>query len=226
MIDDDTNKDLWPEQPLNLFTEDGPWKAHANIGWIYQGWRLSTWNSITDAYEGCATELIRSVESGQLMPDFAFFPLVHLWRHYLELALKSIIATGKVLEGEEAKFPHGHNLMKLWEGARRVLEKHEVSIKELDNVAPLLEQLSQIDPTHTGFRYAFRQDGKTPGLEGIPMGFNLVGLHNAMKSAARFFGGCAGHLEHIQDCQQYEREYAEDYTSDYEGGWNDEGDYD
>jgi hypothetical protein len=49
-----------------------------------------------EGYRRAAETLFESLEHTPQSPNFMVWPLAFLWRHFIEISLKDIIATGKV----------------------------------------------------------------------------------------------------------------------------------
>jgi len=106
--------------------------------------------------------------------DFLVYPIVFLWRHYLELELKVL---RQALQG---KGDLHHKLILLWQECRSLLERHVCSPDsgDLDKIEGRIREFQDIDPDSMAFRYTkHKKTGRSivPGKH-IDLGrlFNLM----------------------------------------------------
>lgn len=116
--------------------------------------------------------------------------MVFLYRHYVELCLKDIIAAGIYLEMGNGFYPATHNLGDLWKSAREYLERIEPggSDETLASMTEMIAQLDQLDPGSFTFRYPISKKL----LPTLPQngGLNLALFHEGMEKMMSFFDGC------------------------------------
>lgn len=102
------------------------------------------------------------MESGRHQ-DTLVFPICFLYRQYIELRLKEVIRSGRLLLDEPEGFPQHHNLLKLWSLALGVLKKvfaEDLEPKEeLALAAHVVEQFSSVDQGSFAFRYPTDKSG-------------------------------------------------------------------
>jgi hypothetical protein len=136
-------------------------------------------------YKRAADMLIERVQKEQITFDIntLVFPIVFLYRHYLELRLKSIIKEGYAIEGQAVPEKHmHHDLSRLWNKANELRIKAKVEIEEKDQkfVRSCLDEFSKIDPFSQAFRYPTikKRKGK-PGTEpSLPSDLADLGLRS------------------------------------------------
>src|SRR6266699_912557 len=109
-----------------------------------------------------ADRLIQLVSNEPHNADFLVFPIVFLYRQYLELRLKQLILDGSRLIGISADFPKTHRIDLLWENCKPVLHKikldndDEVAWKVAEAIGTIeacILEFGHIDPTSMAFRY-------------------------------------------------------------------------
>ncbi len=102
-----------------------------------------------------------------------------LYRHYLELRLKEILRILRNWDGRrDAQIPHIHDLPKLWEEVRQLLEKFDDGITEhcgdvrLEEGAAIynaieqrVKEFDEIDPGSFNFRYPEDQARKSDSVK-------------------------------------------------------------
>lgn len=126
-----------------------------------------------------------------------------MWRHFIELSLKDIIATGRVLQGDEGRFPAHHQLGKLWKEARGQIEAISGALDEFKHVEASIGEFEKIDPKADGFRYPLAKNGVDASLSSEEPYVNLRLLHEAMVALANFFDAVrmdmSVRLDHLGD---------------------------
>jgi hypothetical protein len=142
-------------------------------GFMFGGWSLpsgTTWE-MAEQYFGAANLLVERIERNEIEDYKIGTPVLYLYRHWLELAVKSII--GPV---------HGHDLDKLSAQLTRFLLQRGVEVPEW--VTGRFIEMAKIDRSSTAFRYA---EGAIPG--GIYV--NVPHLRDAMRMLQLALGSVA-----------------------------------
>ena len=85
-------------------------------------------------------------------------PILFLYRHYLEIALKDALDRLKVFDLSQSEEKFGHNLAKLWGEAEGVLRQF-VCADWLVPVESAVEAFNAIDRRADAFRYATNPEG-------------------------------------------------------------------
>lgn len=89
-------------------------------------------------------------------PNYLIYPTVFLYRHAIEVCLKSILESGWQYLEVEREVPWKHGLLPLWQEARKVIdqvlgfEQDDTDVLSVDDV---IRQLHERDPGSTTFRY-------------------------------------------------------------------------
>jgi hypothetical protein len=122
------------------------------------------WAEYSRQYERASHLLIESMETGEM----AIYPAVFLYRHFLELQLKAILALGVVVEHVEdekvnakehaTEILNTHNLTFLTGGCRTVCERvgllrNSAFATAFTVFEGCIQELSAIDPESFAFRY-------------------------------------------------------------------------
>jgi len=91
------------------------------------------------------------------------YPIAFLYRHYLELRLKEIIKEGRDLIGDDPTYKTTHNLIKLWENAKSVIEKvyPNDDPQVLIEAELFLKTFNEVDSMSESFRYPTDKSGNT-----------------------------------------------------------------
>ena len=120
--------------------------------------------------------------------DTLVYPIIFLYRQYIELQLKSLIKDGGILLDSPEYVPKTHDIKKLWRQCRKILEKvYEEDSESLDEIEEIIYQLSDIDPYSQAFRYPVDKEGKNllPGISHI----NLKNIYEIMKKICSLLDG-------------------------------------
>jgi hypothetical protein len=133
-----------------LFAEAEDWSMNACLNWYHDPTEL-----FIDGYKEAGDSLVNSVADCRGTADSLIFPIVFLYRHYIELRLKSIIRDGCRLLDRGYKEKSEHQLSKLWPTVRGILVElwPDGSENDLKSMDMLIGQFEQVDPRSTSFRY-------------------------------------------------------------------------
>jgi hypothetical protein len=147
-----------------------------------------------------ADRLVEGLRDGE--QDFLVYPIVFLYRHYIELELKELIRDGSRLLNKPRNRPAGHHLEKLWPQCRKILQEAfpEEPHADFDAMGELLIQFAQVDPTSTGFRYPEDTQGK-PSLPGVTH-IDLANLSEVVRKMAGFFDGAGAKVSEYLSIQE------------------------
>jgi hypothetical protein len=145
-MEDSMKRSLFEEPSADSERED-PWSGPK--GFMFGGWSLpsgTTWEMV-EQYFDAANQLIQSILSGKVEDYRLGTPVLFLFRHWLELAVKSIIEPTR-----------GHDLAKLSNKLVAYFAKRRIEVPKW--VTCRLLEIAAIDPDSTAFRYA---DGAIAG---------------------------------------------------------------
>jgi hypothetical protein len=154
-------------------------------------------DSYTVGYRRAAEHLVQYVLAHQREAGTLAYPIVFLYRHHIELALKRIIyCTPGVLRRDLTKSEkdhlRDHDLCQLWHDLEPIFASicEAVSWKkpkaaDLEGVREYIRQLSVVDPFSTSFRYWKSKRGN-PSLQATPYSFNIRHFSEMMGRLADF----------------------------------------
>ena len=168
------------ESSSNLFGIGEDWWRNACVGWS-----TDAWNLYASGYKLAADKLAEETATEDL--DLVVFPMVFLYRHYVELRLKSIIVLGNRLDGTPCEIPIEHGIGRLWQRAVGTMDIENGTIERIDI---LINQLAAADPTGQSFRYSVDSQGQ-PTLEGIEH-INVRNFADRMKEVSDLLDGIIG----------------------------------
>lgn len=119
------------------------------------------------------------------------FPIVHNYRHHLELMLKRLIRTGGTLLNRELTTHESgtldrHKLDELWTVVAKILaevcqscDESPPPKEELAGIKSYVKQIAEVDPESYSFRYATSRKGE-PSISGISH-LNILVFANCME---------------------------------------------
>ena len=153
----------------SIFGQQEPWTKSTAPG----RFQKVGWDGYAMAYKIAADRLVDSLQRGPVSELYQVFPIMFLYRHYLELRLKEILRILRDWDGRwDANIPHIHDSPKLWEEVRQLLEKFDDRIVEhiddarleegaaiFDAIEQRVKEFDEID--HGSFNFRYPEDQAT-----------------------------------------------------------------
>ena len=125
-----------------------------------------SWERYTDSYKNVAYRLVGNIERYEV--DSLVYPIMFLYRHYLELQLKSLLRNLYLFHGLQWNPQKTHDLVKLWHEVRQLMEKIcPQDTEDNKHIEARIKEFNQIDPKSLAFRYPEDTDGN-PSFESVP----------------------------------------------------------
>lgn len=170
-----------------LFVEAKDWWMNACLDWYHDPTEL-----YIVGYKEAGDSLVNSVADRRGTADSLIFPLVFLYRHYIELRLKSLLHDGHRLLDKEYKQKSEHQLSKLWPKVRDILVEvwPDGNKDDLTALDSLINQFEKVDPRSTTFRYPKDLDGNNSLKMDSPR-VNLRNLKEVVGAMAIILEGLA-----------------------------------
>lgn len=193
----------WPKKGRMLFTSDGDYYEHAHFGW---GNFSITSAGFCMGYKDSADTLIDEVIDSKNIRklDTFIFPVLFLYRQYLEWQIKSIyLKYSEDSKNRKQKIigKCGHNLIRMWNIIKPIMDKdaskHDKESTEI--VEKYIQQYHDFDESSTKYRYPI-----TKNLEELHTNeqrINYKNLKERMNELESFFNGVDSQLGEIQDIQ-------------------------
>lgn len=164
-----------------------------HIDYIEQ--RELNYHGMSVQYKDAADALVEHVENRRFSkhPEFLLFPIAYLYRHSLELMLKSLVET--ISESGSIEMPNlakSHNLATLWNLIKPELINRWPSgnVKILNNVEGLLNDFQKIDKSGQSLRYHKTKEGKGV-TEKLPRIIRLELMKDAFSEIYNLLEGCS-----------------------------------
>lgn len=166
-------------------------------------------------YLHAARLLTQSVCLTKRKMDTLIYPIVFLYRHYVELTLKNLIIRGECFtyvqlnSKVKEKALRNHDLNELWQCLKPIF--YELW-SEIENIQKIMEgvesyigQITKIDKNSFSFRYSQTKDRKKRNLDGIQH-INIPVFSEYMERLVMVLEGCDQHLDFLSNSLAIERE--------------------
>ena len=144
------------------FSADG---ISSDVAWVPAG----GWWGYASAHKAAADVLVDEAVSGRDRID-SVAPILFLYRHYLELALKALASETARIFGD--RYSPNHDLLKAWRVVRSRFSDQDEQAIALQALDILVEEWSSIDPGSFSFRYP----GPLKGESFLPDDFDNVNI--------------------------------------------------
>lgn len=147
------------------------------------------WDFYIEGYKRAAEILAEQVQVERFSLDYLVYPILFLYRQYLELEMKYLIRNGGQLLGEDTAFPKDHDISGLWVLCRQILTRiwPDGSENDLEEVGRLIKEFSRTDSRSMAFRYP--EDKKGNFFLGSISHINIRNVKEIMARLARLLGG-------------------------------------
>jgi predicted nucleotidyltransferase len=184
----------WPEDGDQLFLSNDPMED----AWIHP----SSINFVVyaDSYKRAADHLVKEAIRKHKEQDSLIYPILFLYRQHIELQMKYIIRTWYRRRKNEAPNYMHHNLERLWQGCREIIEEAWPSgdSDDVDIVEEVIHELAEADPGSFTFRYPIDTNDE-PVIEEETF-IDLRNLYVVMEKTSHFLDGCGeGITAMVQD---------------------------
>ncbi|MCP5003264.1 MAG: hypothetical protein GY941_04830 [Planctomycetes bacterium] len=190
-----TQNSPWPEKYEKLFIQDGGYYEFAHFGW---GSLQVQFAGYIMGYKNSADLLIENAINSKDISiiDTNVFPILFLYRQFIELSLKQAIIV--LTDGNESKAKTisglSHDLRKAWEKYSKIMNKsmNEKELKELEVVGKYIQEFHQIDKGSFNFRYPITK--KLDLVFGSEKRINLRHLKSIMEKISNYFSGSLDYM--------------------------------
>lgn len=177
----------WPRRGDKLFTSEGSdWWNKACLTHFSDGWWI-----YAAGYKLGADLLVQYVTETHKNQDRLIYPIVFLYRQYLELRLKELIKNGSTIIEESSDIPMHHDIFRLWVTCRKIFENiwPDGDTDDLDSVEECIREFNKIDPSSTAFRYPVDKHG-LPALPETVTHINIRNIGQVMQRLNSLLDGC------------------------------------
>ena len=182
---------------------------------VWHGW-TDGWYAYAAGYKLAADAAVAHACSEEYGQDILIYPVGFLYRHYLELTIKSLVRALRWLLDEPERADIGsHDIARHWaicsDLLRRVVagDAHE----ELDHVGRLIGEFCGHDPKGQAFRYPEDTKGNVTlkGLKWVSLG----NMRDVMDKIAGLLEGVDAMVGEYAECKaEYHAEWAAEYEDE------------
>ena len=182
-----------------------------NQSWRNNAYLEPEWGAYVLGYREAADSIVENVE--ELGVDLLAYPVMFLYRHFLEIGLKHDLIVLKRYFREQVEFPPHHRLDILWQEVRSLMEKewNTASHTEYyDAIEDRIKEFQQIDQESYAFRYPVTKQN-TSSLTGVPDVYgkgmaiiNLMQVKEVVYEMAKFIEGT---INMVADHEDARRDY-------------------
>ncbi|MCC5074254.1 hypothetical protein VDR70_015815 [Xanthomonas campestris pv. campestris] len=213
----------------DIFDDHGPdWRNKAMLHYMPQE---SSWNAYLLGYKEAADRLVRSIQDGQHGQDYLVYPILFLYRHWIEISLKALIQQCQLLAGierpeqkrkmnpqERAERAQGHDLIALWGYLQSIVPQiypaFETDADLIDGLSVAVAAFSHHDSSGDGARYPRALSGETTWKATTEI--NLRALAEHMAHAATGIYQIEGVLDYELQERSLSFTYENQFDSQYE----------
>jgi hypothetical protein len=161
-----------PKNGDQLFKSGEDWWHAACIGHFDQ-----EWDAYAFGYKIAGDLIVKHME--YIDKNYLVFPIVFLYRHYIELRLKDIIKNGYLLlninKHNQIRYTEKHNIDTLWNETIKLIRKalQQQAKHYVDALDKLIKEFSKVDPGSYCSRYPV-------DTKGIPFKYDIsyINLRN------------------------------------------------
>jgi hypothetical protein len=187
-----------PRAGDELFRADDDWQSNACVN---QG--LDPEVAYRSGYRTGAQHLARQLCLTAREQDLLVYPVVYLYRHHIELALKRLFVTAselldKPIDNRTKGLLGKHGLSGVWKELRPLLDlvcdlanNPTLPEEDLEGIDSYVRQLDEHDPDGQSFRYATRRDGASSLKSELKL-INVRVFAQALELLADYLDGIDG----------------------------------
>lgn len=198
------------ESIMTMAYEDHEWPT---MNW---SWELNELASYALGYKYAADRIVSETNR---INAYVVYPVMFLYRHYLEIQLKTHLKAFQEYLGIPRNIPQHHNLLKLWKKVCK-LEAEAINQQRWDaddtlanctEIGNLIRDFHEIDGKSTAFRYPISKSEDT-APKGVPFGYISlsVDLNDVRKRVHDASLPLCGALDKIRIYREYEVDIARD----------------
>src|ERR1051325_2873076 len=179
----------WPDEHTKIFKRG---ETGSSLACLPQS--PGQWHRYAEGYRDGAEWLYARWRKDPVKPDYLAYPMVYLYRHYVELMLKEFLLSAKHagLIHLPKKWECDHNLKRLWDKICPLLGELFPDEPERDtvNAQRLIYELHERDQFSQEFRYPTDREGRKH--LGDMDHLDIDNFFDAMRRLALFLDGMSG----------------------------------
>ena len=146
--------------------------------------------------------------------NYLIYPIVYLYRHHIELALKNLIILSlDLLNMEIETHITGHKIDKLWKKLKPLLNpvcesanNSPFPIEDLDGIDSYISQIADYDPDGQRFRYSVDIKGGNSIKQNTKL-INIRVFADALEKLSNYLDGINNFFSELQEMRNMGRYY-------------------
>jgi len=183
---------VWPKRGDRLLRATDDWEKAVTFSAPAFDRHVHIWAG----YMRAGDALVEEAERESVDRDFLVYPILFVYRHGLELAIKwTIEQYGRYVDVYLDHQNLNHNLWQLWGLCKQVIvgvgDNDEDD--DLSAVEQVVKDFHDLDKNAMAFRYSRNKDGTTIMLPNTPI--DLGNIQRVMEAVDHFFSGVDGQLD-------------------------------
>lgn len=146
--------------------------------------------------------------------EYLAYPIIFLYRHHIELALKNIVEmvpglVGRALKPLEEKSMKSHKLDELWKNVKQICDEIQdpnwgkLDTADLEGIDDYIRQLCELDPYSESARYRTSKKGFPCFRENTPI--NLQQFDEMMNRLADWLDTLDMAISHVEEVRAENR---------------------
>lgn len=174
----------------------------ASVGCIQE----NHWCVYADGFLRAAEILVENVRTTYEL-NTVIFPVLFLYRQFIELSLKETIGYGRYLDESQHGAPQNHDLKNLWNEAKVCIQNHTTDLHkdQLQKVERVVLEMHELDSTSEASRYPAvkkrKGSSRTASFSRGPTHINLDDLAEKMNLVSTFLHDITNFLSVAQDLE-------------------------
>jgi hypothetical protein len=193
---------LWVEDRDQLFISTYNPACCAHYGWEYH--RAIAFASYVSGYKLAADLLVdKALEEAKAhhieVIDTLVYPIIYIYRQFMELSIKNIYINYTHLQREESKaiIKEGHSLIKAWDYIKpfaiEVCVEDEDELRDVAIIEDYIKQFEEVSKDSTEYRYPVNKKNNVILKEDTYL--DLSNLKEKMQKFSNFFDGLSGAMD-------------------------------
>lgn len=187
----------WPQKDDCLLRRSKSWRHGVQFCQHPMARHSHQWDGFMKAADGLIE--MSKQEGFEQEKNFVIYPILHNYRHGLEIALKWFLVAYGGYSYED--IPKTHNLMSLWRKCRAIIDEHGDCDKEsTEIVEQIVKEFDDCDDTGEAFRYGWNKKGNSISLPEYKI--DMDNLRCVMQGVRNYLDGLDGWLDFLQEPDQ------------------------
>ena len=200
----------------SIFSPHHSWRNNAYVE--------PDWGLYVSGYKEAADSIVDNAE--EFGVDLLVYPVLFLYRHFLEIGLKYDLIVLRRYFREPPKLPTHHRLDILWQEIRSLSEREwnsEEHTEYYDAMGHRINEFQQVDNQSFAFRYPVTKQN-TSTLDNLPdvygSGKAIINLLQVKEIVHEMAGFILGTIDMVADYEEARRDYMDWIQQEYDDAMN------